>query len=160
MDQLGSRDGRPCVEKSLDVARTSACATRCASERKVAEREQRIVGVLAIDRVIAPTAVESAAIGPERIDEIEAGFAHRVEGRMQSGECVQRGRRGEKVGNGRVRERQESSLRMSPSKQPVGEAGGGSLAQMTEKQDGGGGAGGESSRRAGLVRIGAVQCAE
>ncbi len=79
---------------------------------------------------------------------------------MQGGKRVQRGRGGEKVGNGRVRERQESSLRMSAGEEPVGQARVGSLAQMTEKQDGCGGAGGESSRGAGLVRIGAVQCAQ
>ena len=43
----------------------------------MAEREQRVIRVLAIDGIICPRAEESAAVGPERIHEVEAGLAQR-----------------------------------------------------------------------------------
>ena len=41
----------------------------------MAERQQRVVGVLAVGVVVGPGAEEAAAIGPQRVDEIEARLA-------------------------------------------------------------------------------------
>jgi hypothetical protein len=42
----------------------------------MSESEKSVVGVLAIERIVGPVAVEAARAGPKRIDEIEAGFFH------------------------------------------------------------------------------------
>ena len=72
-----STDVEPGGRRRSEMATTLVMSCVSASEAQVTEREQAIVRVLAVEDVVLPVAVEAAAVGPERVDEIEARLLDR-----------------------------------------------------------------------------------
>ena len=82
------------------------------------QRQQRVEGVLAVNRVVGPGAEEAAAIGPERVHEIEARIAQARDRHVQRGQGVERGCRGEKIRNGRGARGEKPAARVTAIEQP------------------------------------------
>ena len=57
---------------------------------QVPEGQQSVVGVFAVERVVQPASVEAAAVRPQRVDEVQAGFVNAVQRDVQGCESVQR----------------------------------------------------------------------
>ena len=87
----------------------------------MAEGQQAVVGVFAVQLVVAPVAVERAAIGPKAIDKIETRLGDLIHVGVHPGQRVQRGGGREQIGQRRIGKWQKSHLppRIAPTTIPA-----------------------------------------
>src|SRR5579863_2519197 len=116
-----------------------AARSRVISKAQMPQGEQSIVGIFAIENFVGPTADESAAGGPQRIEEIEGGLANRIERRVQADQRMQGGGGGKQIGDGGREGGEESARGMLPLKQPGSDFRGHRLIEMPQQSDGSGG---------------------
>src|SRR5687768_11610903 len=124
------------------------------------EGEEGVVGVFAICFVVVPVAVEGAFVGPQGVDEVEAGFFDFFDVGVKRGQGVQRRGGGEEVGDGGDGGGVEAAFGVVAGEEPAGERGVGRAAEVAEEGGGGGGGGGEAHGEVVLVGVAAVFGAE
>src|SRR4051812_22479686 len=124
------------------------------------QREQAVVGVLAVEHVVFPVPDECPLAAPERVDEVEARLFDRADVGLHADERVQRGGGGEQVRDRRGGGGEEAALGVAAGEQPVGERGVRRLVELPHERDGGGGGGDEAHREQAVVGVAAIGGAE
>ena len=120
------------VERSIELRNVEHRHDRF--EAQVAERQERVVGVFAVHRIVGPRAEESAAVGPERIHEIEARLAQSGHRHVQRRERVQRRRGREEIRHwciGRDAKKPPRAWQRSSNHMPASRSGGASRCRST-----------------------------
>src|SRR5687768_11696162 len=124
------------------------------------EGEEGVVGVFAICFVVVPVAVEGAFVGPQGVDEVEAGFFDFFDVGVKRGQGVQRRGGGEEVGDGGDGGGVEAAFGVVAGEEPAGERGVGRAAEVAGEGGGGGGGGGAAQGKVVVVGVGGAVGAE
>src|SRR5258708_6496553 len=102
------------------------------------QRQQSVVRVFAIQRIILPVAAESALAAPEGVHEVEGFFFDRLDVGLHAGQGVQGGGGRKQVGDRGGGGGEETALGMRSGKKPVGQGGIDRLIELPQERDGGG----------------------
>ena len=86
----------------------------------MAESEQAVVSIFGVEMVVGPMAVKAAFGGPKRVDEIQAAFVQATgDAPFKTGQRMQRGRGGKKIGNRRAWHSEKAALRRGLRENPI-----------------------------------------
>ena len=122
------------------------------SQRKMAQREQAVVGVFDVEIVVVPGAMETAFGRPEAVDKIEQRIFQFLERHLQAIERMKRHRRGEQIRHRRAGEGEETAaFQLKTTEEPVGRFFGDRLPKISAQSDRGGCRGNVFNREKGIV---------
>src|SRR5216684_2722713 len=100
----------------------------------MSQRQKPVIRVLAVESVIGPVAVETAAAGPKRIDEIKTALLDGFDGGLHARKRVQSCRGRKQVRDRRSRRRVEAAILMAAGEQPGSQIGGTRFAEVPRER--------------------------